>query len=184
ARQAAQKGDINSLQSAADMLSRLVSREGPRKPEAEKMLQDVRARLSSSYASGARQDLQRGDFHSARLKAGQIQQGGGDAGALSTEIDQAEQNRLTQLESQFNQLKQSDDEAAAQQLGNLQRGFQALADNAGPRSEEAKSFVNNLPAAIREVHDRAAGKKAEAAYQQTVTKYQALNANDKSGLET
>ncbi len=185
ARQAVQKGDINSLQSASDILSRLVSREGPRKPEAEKMLQDVRARLSGSYSSGARQDLQRGDFHSARLKAGQIQRSGGDAGALSTEIDQAEQSRLTQLESQFNQLKQSDDDAAAQQLSNLQRGFQALADSAGPRSEEARSFVNNLPAAIREVHDRAAGKKAEAAYQQIVAKYQqALSANDKSGLET
>jgi serine/threonine protein kinase len=185
ARQSAQEGDPNSLQRASDILSRLVSREGPRKPEAEKMLQDVRARLSSSYASGARQDLQRGDFHSARLKVGQIHKGGGDVGALSIEIDQAEENRLTQLESQFNQLKQSDDDAAAQQLSSLQRGFQALIDSAGPRSDEAKGFVNKLPAAIREVHDRKASNKAEAAYQQIVSKYQqALNANDKSGLET
>jgi serine/threonine-protein kinase len=184
ARQAAQKGDINSLQSASDILSRLASGEGPRKPEAEKMLQDVRAKLSSGYASSARQDLQRGDFHSARLKAGQIQQNGGDAGALSTEIDQAEQSRLTQLEGQFNQLRQSDDDAAAQQLSNLQRGFQAVADSAGPRSEEAKNFVNNLPAAIREVHDRAAAKRAEVSYQQIVSKYQqASSANDKSGLD-
>ncbi|MGB6597738.1 MAG: protein kinase [Candidatus Acidiferrum sp.] len=185
ARQAAQKNDINSLQSASDILSRLASREGPRKAEAEKMLQDVRTKLSNSYVSVARQDLQRGDFRSARQKAGQIQQSGGDAGALSTEIDQAEQSRLTQLESQFNQLKQSDDDAAAQQLSNLQRGFQSLADSAGPRSEEAKSFANNLPAAIREVHDRVASKRAEAAYQQIVARYQqASKANDKSGLET
>jgi hypothetical protein len=184
ARQAAQKGDLNSLQSASDILSKLVSRESPRKPEAEKMLQDVRAKLSSGYASGARQDLQRGDFRSARQKAGQIQQSGGDAGGLSTEIDQAEQSRLTQLESQFNQLKQSDDDAAAQQLSSLQRGFQALVDSTGPRSEEAKSFVNNLPTAIREVHDRASSKRAEAAYQQIVARYQhASSANDKSGLE-
>jgi serine/threonine protein kinase len=184
ARQAAQKGDINSLQSASDILSRLASGEGPRKPEAEKMLRDVRAKLSSSYLSSARQDLQRGDFRSARLKAGQIQQSGGDAGAISAEIDQAEQSRLTQLEGQFNQLKQSDDDAAAQQLSNLQRGFQSLADSAGPGSEEAKNFVNNLPAAIREVHDRAANKRAETAYGQIVTRYQqALSTNDKSGLE-
>ncbi len=184
ARQAAQKGDINSLQSASDILSRLASGEGPRKPEAEKMLQDVRAKLSSSYASSARQDLQRGDFHSARLKAGQIQQNGGDAGALSTEIDQAEQSRLTQLEGQLNQLRQSDDDSAAQQLSNLQRGFQSLADSAGPRSEEAKNFVNNLPAAIREVHDRAAAKRTEASYQQIVSKYQqASSTNDKGGLD-
>jgi serine/threonine protein kinase len=184
ARQDLQKGDINSLQSASDILSKIASREDPRKPEAEKMLQDVRAKLSSSYASSARQDLQRGDFHSARLKAGQIQQSGGDAAAVSTDIDQAEQSRLTQLEGQYNQLKQSDDDAAAQQLSNLQRGFQALADSAGPRSEEAKNFVNNLPAAIREVHDRAAAKRTEASYQQIVSKYQqASSANDKSGLD-
>jgi len=184
ARQAAQKGDINSLQSASDILSRLASREGPRKPEAEKMLQDVRAKLSSSYISSARQDLQRGDFHSARQKAGQIQQSGGDAGALPTEIDQAEQSRLTQLESQFNQLKQSDDDAATQQLSNLQRGFQALVDSAGPRSEEAKGYVNNLPEAIREVHERAANKRAETAYGQIVARYQqAASTNDKIGLE-
>jgi serine/threonine-protein kinase len=184
ARQTAQKSDINSLQSASDILSRLAAREGPRKLEAEKMLQDVQTKLSSSYASSARQDLQRGDFHSARQKAGQLQQSGGDAGAISAEIDQAEQSRLSQLESQFNQLKQSDDDAAAQQLSNLQRGFQALADGAGPRSEEAKGFVNSLPAAIREVHDRAAIKRADAAYGQVVAKYQQASAtNDKNGLE-
>ena len=184
ARQAAQKGDINSLQSASDILSKLVSREDPRKPEAEKMLQDVRAKLSSSYASGARQNLQRGDFHAARQMASQLQQSGGDAGALTSEIDQAEQARLSQLESQFNQLKQSDDDAAAQQLTNLQRGFQPIIDSAGPKSEEAKGFVNNLPAAIREVHDRAAGKRAEASYQQIVSRYQqASSANDKTGLD-
>ncbi len=184
ARQASQKGDINSLQSASDILGKIVSRDDPRKPEAEKMLQDVRAKLSSSYASAARQDLQRGDFHAARQMASQLQQAGGDAGALSTEIDQAEQTRLSQLEGQFNQLKQSDDDAAAQQLSNLQRGFQPIIDGAGPKSEEAKGFVNNLPAAIREVHDRAAGKRSEAAYQQIVSRYQqASSANDKTGLD-
>jgi eukaryotic-like serine/threonine-protein kinase len=184
ARQASQKGDINSLQSASDILNKMVSRDDSRKPEAEKMLQDVRAKLSSSYASAARQDLQRGDFHAARQMAGQLQQSGGDAGALSAEIDQTEQSRLSQLESQFNQLKQSDDDAAAQQLGNLQRGFQPIIDGAGPKSEEAKGFVNNLPAAVREVHDRAAGKRSEAAYQQIVSRYQqASSANDKNGLD-
>ncbi len=184
ARQASQNGDVNSLQNAAEVLKHLIDREGPRKPDAEKMLQDVRARISSSYTSGARQDLQRGDFRAARLKAGLVQQNGGDAGTLISEIDQAEQTRLTQLEGQFNQLRQSDDDAAGQQLGNLQRGFQAIVDGAGPRSDEAKGFVNNVPAAIREVRDRAASKRLDAAYQQIVAKYQAaLAANDKSGLE-
>jgi len=184
ARQNLQKGDVNSLQAASDTLKHLVVLEGPRKSDAEKMLQDVRARLANSYASGARQDLQRGDFRSARLKAGQIQQSGGDPGTLPGDIDQAEQSRFTQLESQFNQLRQSDDDAAAQQLNNLQHSFQALVDSAGPRSQQAKNFVDNLPAAAREVHDRAASKRAESAYQQIVTKYQAASgAGDKSGLE-
>jgi serine/threonine protein kinase len=184
ARQAAQKGDLNSLQSASDLLKSLVALEGPRKPEAEQLLQDVRARLSSSYASGANQDLQRGDFRAARLKTGLIRQNGGDPGTLPSDIDRAEQNRLTQLESQFNQLKLGDDDSAAQQLNNLLRGFQSIVDGAGPRSEEAKGFVNNVPVAIREVHDRAANKRAEAAYQQIVAKYQqAASASDRSGLE-
>jgi hypothetical protein len=184
ARQASQKGDLNSLQNASDVLKRLIASGGPRKQEAEQLLQDVRGRLSSSYASGASQDLQRGDFHAARLKAGLIRQNGGDPRTLVSDIDQAEQNRLTQLESQFNQLRQSDDDAAAQQLSNLQRGFQSIVDGAGPRSEEAKSFVNNVPVAVREVHDRAANKRAEAGYQQIVARYQqASSASDKSGLE-
>jgi len=191
AKQAAQKGDVNSLQSASDLLKRMVAQEGPRKQDAEQLLQDVRGRLASSYAGAARQDLQRGDFRSARQRVGLIQQNGGDPGAVSTEIDQAEQSRLTQLEGQFNQLKQSDDEAAAQQLTNLQRGFQALVDSSGPRSEEAKTFINNLPAAIRQVHDRAASKQAQLGqaqqqqrlYQQAVQTYNGIDSRDKNALE-
>jgi hypothetical protein len=89
------------------------------------------------------------------------------------------------LENQFNQFKRSDDDGAAQQLSNLQRPFQALADSTGPRSNEAKGFLNNIPVAIREVHERAANKRAEDAYQQAVSKYQqAAGASDKSGLES
>jgi hypothetical protein len=191
ARLFAQKGDFNSLQSASDLLKHLVASESPRKQESEQLLQEVRTRLSSSYTNGARQDLQRGDFRSARQKSALVQQNGGDAGALSKEIDQAEQSRLTQLEGQFNQLKQSDDDAAAQQLTNLQRGFQAIADSAGPRSEEAKTFISNLPAAIREVHDRAVNKQAQGIqaqqqqrqYQQALQTYSGVDRQDKNALE-
>lgn len=184
ARQAIQKGDMASLQSASDLLNSVISANGPRKAEAGKMLQDVQSELASKYLSSARQDLQRGDFRAARQKASQFQRGGGDAGALSAEIDQAEQSRLTQLEGEFNQLKQSDDDAAAPQLGNLQRGFQSLADSGGPRSNEAKGYLSSLPEAIRDVRDRAASKRADTAYAQILSKYQqASSANDKSGLE-
>jgi len=190
ARQSAQKGDLNSLQSASDLLKHLVAQESPRKQEAEQLLQEVHGRLSRGYTTAARQDLQRGDFHSARQKIGLVQQSGGDSGALSTEIDQAEQSRLTQLEGQFNQLKQSDDDAATQQLSDLQRGFLALADSGGPRSEEAKTFINNLPAAIREVHDRAAKKQAlgiqaqqQRQFEQALQAYNGVDSRDKNSLE-
>jgi hypothetical protein len=119
-----------------------------------------------------------------RAQVDLIRQGAGDPAPLLSEIEKAEQVRLSQLEEQFNQLRQSDDDGAAQQLANLQKGFQALSDSGGPRVDEAKSYISNLPAAIREVHERAAGKRAEAAYQQLLQKtQQALNSGDKVGLE-
>lgn len=185
ARESLQRNDSNSLQGASDRLGQVIALEGPRKTEAEQLQKDVRTRLFDIYGNAASQDLQRGDFHSARLKAVQIQENGRDPRALFAEIDEAEQNRLTQLENQFNQLKRSDDDGAAQQLSNLQRPFQALADSTGSRSNEAKGFLNNIPVAIREVHERAANKRAEDAYQQAVSKYQqAAGASDKSGLES
>jgi serine/threonine protein kinase len=182
---ATQGTDANSLQNASDLLGQVIALDGQRKSEAEHLRTDVRTKLNDTSLAAARQDLQRGDFRAAQLKAAEIQQNGGDPRLLSAEIYEAEGNQLTQLETQFNLLKQSDDDAAARQLSNLQGAFEVLGDGAGPRSNEAKSFLSNIPAAIREVHERAANKRAESAYQQISSKYQqALSANDKSGLET
>jgi serine/threonine protein kinase len=191
ARQTAQKEDVNSQQSAIDLLGRVIALDGPRKTEAQQLQNDTRQKLAAALTNASRQDLQRGDFRAARSKAAQLRQDGSDGGPLFSEIDQAEQTRFTQLETQFNQLKQSDDDAAAQQLGTLQRGFQALTDSSGPRSDDAKNILNNLPAAIRDVHARAAGKQAQAAtqaqqqkqYQQALQNYNAADSRDKSALE-
>jgi serine/threonine protein kinase len=182
---ASQGTDSNSLQDANNLLGQVIALDGQRKSEAEHLQTDVRTKLNDAGLAAAREDLQRGDFRAAQLKAAEIQQNGGDPRTLSAGIYEAEGNRLTQLENQFNQLRQSDDDAAAQQLSNLQRAFQVLGDDTGPRSNEAKSFLSNIPAAIREVHERAANKRAESAYQQILSKYQqASSTNDKSGLET
>jgi serine/threonine-protein kinase len=184
ARRVSTKEDLNSLQDAAALLGKVVALGGPRAQEAEQLQSAVRAKMTGVLTSQAHQDLQRGDLHAARLKAAQIQQSGGDARQLTGEIDQAEQNRFTQLAGQFNQLKQADDDASAQQLAGLQREFQRMAEDSGPRADDARNIANSIPSVVRDIHDRSANKRAEAAYQQLLTRYQqALAAHDKGGLE-
>ena len=139
--------------------------------------------LQNDLLGQGRQSLKQGDFPSARRAAGQLKQNGGDPAALIGEIDQAEQSRLAQLESQFNQLKQRDDDAAIQQLKVLQPKFQALANDGGSQSAEALNYANNIPATIADVQARVQKKIADAAFQQMVQRYQlAVSANDKNGL--
>ena len=100
-----------------------------------------------------------------------------------TEIDKQEQATLGQLESQFNQAKQRDDDAAVQQLKSLQPKFQALASGGGPQSAEASNYANAIPSAIADVQASIQKKTSDAAFQRTVQKYQqAASTNDKNGL--
>jgi hypothetical protein len=139
--------------------------------------------LQNDLLGQGRQSLKQGDFSSARRAAGQLKQNGGDPAPLLGEIDQAEQSRLAQLESQFNQFKQRDDDAAVQQLKGLQPKFQALASDGGSQSGEALNYANNIPGAIAEVQARAQKKIADAGFQQMVQRYQlAASSNDKDGL--
>lgn len=114
--------------------------------------------LQNDLLGQGRQSLKQGDFPSARRAAGQLKQNGGDPAPLLGEIDQAEQSRLAQLESQFNQFKQRDDDAAVQQLKALQPKFQALASDGGSQSGEALNYANNVPGAIADVQARAQKK--------------------------
>jgi hypothetical protein len=139
--------------------------------------------LQNNLASQAQQNLGKENFQLAREAADQLRQHGGDSSALIVSINQAEQARLTQLESQFSQLRQRDDDAAAQQLKALQTKFQALADGGGPQSSEAAKYVNETPAAVGEVQSRVQKKTADATFQQLLQRYQkAANANDKNAL--
>jgi serine/threonine protein kinase len=105
-------------------------------------------------------EMSQGDFPYARSIADQLRQSGGDPAPLFSKIDQAERNRLVQLEDQFNQLKQRDDDAAVQKLNALLQKFQALSSDGGPQSKEALSYASGVPAAIVDVQNRMQAKSA------------------------
>jgi serine/threonine protein kinase len=158
---------------------------GVRRDEAQRYLDSVipQHQLRDRLLAQARQDLKQGDFRSARQVAAQIQQNGADPSQLSIEIDQAEQAQLSQWESQFNQLKQGEDDATVQKLKALEPKFQSLVGEGGPHSGEAQSYVNSIPNAITDVQTRAQNKIADKEFQLTVQKYQqALSTSDKNTL--
>ncbi len=139
----------------------------------------------SDLLAQAHLDLTQEEFQSARTIAAQLQQNGGDPSALFAEIDLAEHNQIAKLESQFNQLKQRDNDNAVQALNNLWPKFQELAAANGPQSGEALDYVNEIPGAMSEVQARMQQITADAVFQRMVKAYQqAARLNDKSGLTT
>lgn len=131
----------------------------------------------------AQASLKQGDFSSARRSADLLKQNGGNPVEIIASIDQAELGQLKQLESQFEQLRQRDDEAATQQLQALQSKFRGLATDGGPQSAEASNYANDIPGAIADIRARAEKKRADAAFQQIEQRYQqAVASNDKNGL--
>jgi serine/threonine protein kinase/ketosteroid isomerase-like protein len=158
---------------------------GVRRDDAQRYLDTVipQHQLRDRLLAKARLDLKQGDFRSARQAAVQIQQSGADPSQLTAEIDQAEQAQLSQWESQFNQLKQGEDDAAVQKLKALEPKFQSLASEGGPHSGEAQSYVNGIASAIVDVQTRAQNKIADKEFQLAVQKYQqAQSASDKNAL--
>jgi hypothetical protein len=158
---------------------------GVRKSDAQNYLDQVIPQriAENSLLSQARQALKGSDFQSARQAASQLKKSGGDPSVVVAEIDQQEQTKLGQLTSQFEQIKQRDDDAAVQQLKGLQPKFQVLAGDGGPQAGEASNYANAVPGAITEIQARMQKKNTDAAFQRTVQKYQqALNAKDKNGL--
>jgi uncharacterized protein YbaR (Trm112 family) len=153
--------------------------------DAERYLTDVIPRLKrqGKLLTEARQSLGQGDFESARKFTSQLQESGGDASELNGEIEKSEEDRLRQLESQFNKYKRGDDDSSVQQLKALQPKFQALESSGGPKSAEAQSYANSIPSSISDVQARAQSKQFELAFQAASQKCrQVLAGNDKSGL--
>jgi uncharacterized protein YbaR (Trm112 family) len=158
---------------------------GVHREDAERYLADFIPKLKrqAKLLAEARQSLKQGDFEAARKFASQIQESGGDASELNGEIEKSEEDRLTQLENQFNQYKQGDDDSSVQQLKALQPKFQVLVKSGGPKSAEAQSYADSIPSSISDVQARAQSKRLELAFQVASQKcQQALLGNDKSGL--
>jgi serine/threonine protein kinase/anti-sigma28 factor (negative regulator of flagellin synthesis) len=158
---------------------------GVHRADAQRYLEKTipQLKLRNSLLAKAQQSLAQGNFLAARRYADEVRQNGDNPEELVANIDQAEQAQLKQLENQFELLKQRDDDAAIQQLTALRLKFQALAEDGGPQSNEARTYVNSIPGAIDEIRARVDQKRAEAAFQRTVQRYlQAAGANDKNGL--
>jgi hypothetical protein len=158
---------------------------GVHREDAQRYLTEVIPKLKQQgkQLTEARQSLKQGDFESARKFSSQLQQSGGDASELNGEIEKSEGDRLGQLESQFNQLKQVDDDSSVQQLKALQSKFQALVNSGGPKSAEAQTYVNSIQSSISDIQARAQSKRFELAFQAASQKcQQVLAGNDKSGL--
>jgi len=192
AQQALRQNDPSGLQHAADLFAQVVTLGGPRQRESQKLQSDAQASLATlnalsvaSLTDSARQDLNRGDFRSARQRATQIQQTGGDPSSLTAEINQAEQTRFVQLENSLNQLKQRGDDGAVQLLRNLQTQFQTLAESGGPTANDARRDAASIPGAISDLQARlAAATSAEEAFQKALKQYQGVKeTNDRGALE-
>jgi serine/threonine protein kinase len=197
AQKARQRGGKNNLVSARDLFTQVIALDGPLREQAQRSLNEVnsniqafdnvalRDRQIAALESGARQDLQRGDFRSSRQKAAQIRNDlGSDNTSLIAEIDRAERGRFDQLVNTYNALKSRDDGAAQQQMRDLQPQFQPLADGGGPLASDARTYVDGMPAMVSEMKRRAVSKRDEAAFQRAVQDYdQAKKANNKGGLE-
>jgi hypothetical protein len=93
--------------------------------------------------------LATGDFRAARQAAEQLNQSGGNPAELLASIDQAEQRELKKWEAQFEQVKNGRDSLAVQQLKTLQAKFQSVANDGGPQSAEASTYLNKLSATLR-----------------------------------
>jgi eukaryotic-like serine/threonine-protein kinase len=167
ARQAAQKNDQNSLTNAVSLLDQVIALEGPRKPDAEQLRQQVSAKLATltsqqqqiaDLEAGAQQDLSQGDLSSARHKADQIKQAGGDPASLSANIVQAE--KLEQARQQYeNGYQQTVQKYQQSEAANDKRGlesartsFQAIAQGNGSHATDARGYLSQIDAKLSDLN--------------------------------
>ena len=160
AKQASQSNDAKTIQRAVDLSGQVVALNGPRRGEAEQLETTAQAKLQqlaieaqkqqlAGLETGARQDLKRGDLASARQKADQIKNAGGDASTLSSEIDraQADQTRLAQAETEFQQAVDNYKSTGTSDKSGLERSrsaFDAIARSSSPHATEARQYATSI----------------------------------------
>jgi len=153
------------LQNAKGMLETVAKGSGPRKTEAQNLLTQVQASIDKlgkeAIIQGAvkagRDALGRGDYNAARSSAAAIKAQGGDAGGLESEINRAEQGRLTQLMNQFNQLKGGRDPARLEALQGEVRRFVESSGNATARD----LAENQIPTAVTSIRNTLAAEERD-----------------------
>jgi TonB family protein len=102
----------------------------------------------------------------------------------------AERAKLARLAVQFQQAQQRGDEAAVQQLRDVQAQFRAMAEANGPLAADARNYAEDLiPAAIRDVHARQTKANVETAeltrFSEAVGHFnQAVATKDTNALKT
>ncbi len=102
----------------------------------------------------------------------------------------ADRAKLAQLSAEFRQAQQRADEAALQQLRDLQAQFRAMAEANGPLAADARNYAEDqIPAAIRDVDAKQIKASAETAeltrFSEAVGHFnQAVAAKDANSLKT
>ena len=146
---AQQTNDPKSLQQAGDDLKRVAAYNGPLLSQAQALFAQVTQSLEkqqeiAGLQAEASAALKQGSYQTARQKADQLRQLGGNAVELLNEIGRQEQGRLDQLVGQFSEAKDT------QSLKQLQSDFHALAGSAGPQvAGEATEYADKkIPAEL------------------------------------
>jgi hypothetical protein len=192
AKRGIRKKDRESLKGTAALLDRVIQFEGPRKSEAIQLRQAVLDNLNTlqkqerdqrvaSLEAGARQDAKQGDFSSARQKANQIREAGGDPSSLSAEIVQAEaaEQAQRQYETNYLQTVQKYKQALAANDKNgveaARASFLSIAQGGGSHANDANTYLSEIKSrlsappfakAIDEAAVREVIKRYEQAFQQ------------------
>ena len=113
--------------------------------------------------------IKQGDLSSARAKADDVKQAGGDTSELSAEIDRAAaaQRNAAQYEVSYQQVVQKYQQVPADDKNGLQgalAAFQPIAQGGGPRSAQANQYINEINTKLTSLTKRTrAAAKASAA---------------------
>jgi serine/threonine-protein kinase len=173
------KKDRGSLNDALGVLGKIIQDGGPRKAEAERLRQNAQDALSTldkqqrdqkivSLQESARQLIKQGDLSSARAKADEVKQAGGDTSELSAEIERAAaaQKSAGQYEASYQQVVQKYQQVAADDKNGLQgslAAFQSIAQAGGPRAAQANQYINEINTKLTSLRANEASAKGAAA---------------------
>ncbi|MGA8311177.1 MAG: hypothetical protein WB755_14180 [Terriglobales bacterium] len=171
AKQGLQKNDQTSLTNAAGLLDQVIGLDGPRKPEAEQLRQQIGNKLAglatqqqqkqqqiADLEAGAQRDIAQGDLSSARQKVDLIKQAGGDPGSLTAGIAQAEklEQSRQQYENAYQQAVQKYQQSAGANdkkgLEGARASLQAIAQGSGSHAADARGYLNQIDAKLADIN--------------------------------